>query len=140
MAAILLLLLANSVLLGCRATIPPGAEVTRLVIGEDSMTLEPSTVSAGDVYFEVEGPSEGLVFVTGMADGPQVPPFSDAAIARLVRDPDDTEGTASVDATVLDGIVTFKGVSALSPGKYAFTLEVGPGADAPLVAVLTVVP
>jgi hypothetical protein len=122
-----------------RVFIPTGAQVGRIVISGDTLTIEPSTVPAGDVYFAVEGLADGLGFVTGGGVGSATEPLTDADIARLARG--DRQGFAYIYGMVgEDDIVHFPG---LTPGKYAFILYqdgAGPGEGPRAIAILTVLP
>ena len=122
-----------------RVIIPTGALVGHIVITGDELTIEPSTVPAGDVYFAVDGPVDGLGFVTGGGVGSEIEPLTDADVARLARG--DRQGFAYVYGMVgEDDIVYFLGLTA---GKYAFILDpdgAGPGEVPRAMAVLTVLP
>lgn len=138
-AALLLTLTGCALLDPHRVIIPTGAQVGRIVISGDTLTIEPSTVPAGDVYFAVEGPPDGLGFVTGGGVGTVHEPLTDADMARLARG--DWQGLTYIYGMVgEDDIVSFHG---LSPGKYAFILGpdgAGRGEVPRAIAVLTVVP
>lgn len=59
-------------------TVPAGAQQVHVMVTESEVRLSPTTVRAGDVYLVLDGPGQGLSFVT-LGGGP----FDDAAIARL---------------------------------------------------------
>ena len=140
LAVSLLLLVAGCELLfGHRVTIPPSAQVGRIVISGETLTMDPTTVPAGDVYFEIEGSPHDLGWVTGSSEGWPPPALSNDDIARLARG--GRQGfTFHYGMVGEDNILKFSG---LLPGKYAFILNVddaGPG-DAPdAIAILTVLP
>jgi hypothetical protein len=137
--SLLLTLTGCALLYSHRVIIPTGAHVGHIVISGDTLTIDPSTVPAGDVYFAVDGPADGLGFVTGGADGPATPPLTDDDVTRLARG--DRQGFSYVYGMVgEDDIVYFLG---LSPGKYAFILDPDggdPGEVPRAMAILTVLP
>ena len=48
--------------------IPPGASTVRVLASEAGVRLTPDTAPAGDVYLVLDGPNQGIEFVSRLAD------------------------------------------------------------------------
>ena len=125
-----------------------------MVATEQSITLAPNTVRAGDIYLMLDEPTRSILFVQAQTSADGTPgPLDDEALERLRQG--DTFHTAvggaeaggcspAQDAENRGRIGPCGNVMqvALSPGTYAVVtgdLEVG-GATQPRIAVLTVEP
>lgn len=129
--------------------IPADAEsVVHVTATDDSVTIEPSTVSAGDVYFVLEGPNAAISFVA-RKDAPDAPVegMDAAQVERLAE--------GDYQFTAMDGFAVscapdewteerhWEGcgqnhVLALAPGLYALVAsDEAPGVP-PVMAVLEV--
>ena len=153
LTAILAALLTVS-LAGCGPThhpIPGGAQQVHVVVTDTEVRLDPSTVSAGDVYLVLDAPAEGsIAFVQAKATADATPgPLTDADIDRLAQG--DTQGTSigGMDAggcspeqnAEARGQVGYCGnvlMVTLTPGTYA--VLGGTPEDARPMAVLEVLP
>jgi hypothetical protein len=94
---VILLSLVAGMLVGCgrgQTPIPAGAQVVHVVATESEVSLDPSTVHAGEVYLVLDAPLDGSIsFVERKSDAAETPgPLSDDDLARLAQG--DTEGTA----------------------------------------------
>ena len=135
-------------------TVPAGAQVVHVVATEQSITLTPNSVRAGDVYLMLDGPSTSILFVQAQTSAEATPgPLDDESLERLRQG--DTFHTAvggmeaggcspAQDAENRGRMGPCGNVMqvVLSPGNYAVVtgeLEAG-GATPPRIAVLTVVP
>jgi predicted small lipoprotein YifL len=138
--AVLLPLLVAGTLAGCGhgpITVPPDAQVVHLAVSGDSVRLEPSTATAGDIYFVVDTPGAEVIQVQRKTMAEETEgPMSDEDLARLARG--DTEGM-SITCCLGTG-EPYGNVHkvVLSPGKYAF-LARQPETPGPM-AVLEVLP
>ena len=147
--------LAAFVAAACQSTtVPAGAQVVHVVATDQSITLTPNSVRAGEVYLVLDGPSTSILFVQSQTSAEATPgPLDDESLSRLRKG--DTFHTAVIG---LDAGGCSQGQDAenrgrmgpcgnvmqvvLSPGNYAVVageLEAG-GATAPRIGVLTVVP
>ena len=81
------LLLAVAVLLtACRTAdpIPVGAQVVHVAVTAASVTINPKTVRAGDVYVVLDGPELDVGFATSVPSAGATPgPLSDEELDRL---------------------------------------------------------
>jgi hypothetical protein len=131
--------------------IPANAEsVVHVTATEDSVTIEPSTVSTGDVYFVLEGPNTAVSFVA-RKEAPDAPieGMDAAQVERL------TEG--DYQFTAMDGFAVTcapdewteerhwagcgeNHVLPLRPGLYALLASGEAPGVAPVMAVLEVTP
>jgi hypothetical protein len=138
--AVLLSLLIAGTLAGCMPgpiTVPPDAQVVRVVVDGDSVRLEPSTAMACDIYSVVDTPGAEVIQVQRMTTAEETEgPMSDEDLARLALG--DTQGM-SITCCLGTG-EPYGNVHrlVLSPGKYAF-LARQPESPGP-VAVLEVLP
>ena len=142
---------------GCgrgQTPIPPGAQQVHVAVSASTVSLNPGTVRAGDIYVVLDTPGSSVGFVQAQHAETETPgPLSDEDLQRLSRG--DTQGTAiggfddvgcSASQRAEDrgqmgpcGNV-FKVV--LTAGEYAFfigDLEHGPGGEAS-ITVLEVLP
>lgn len=131
--------------------IPADAEsVVHVTATDDSVTIEPSTVSAGDVYFVLEGPNTAISFVA-RKDAPDAPVegMDAAQVERLAE--------GDYQFTAMDGFAVTCGpdewtekrhwegcgenhVLALGPGLYALVASDEAPSVSPVMAVLEVTP
>jgi hypothetical protein len=151
-------LLVGSIL-GCETptAVPAGAQVVHVTITGSSVTLEPGTVRAGDVYLELDSPLNGsLTFVARRDSETATPgPLSDDAIERLRRgdtfhtmiDGLDAGGCSPAQDAEARGKMGHCGnvmKAVVSPGRYVIAggmPEADPaGGPLPPMAILTVVP
>jgi hypothetical protein len=138
-SASLALALAGCDLMGHRVSVPPGSQVGHIVVGGDTLTLDPSSVPSGDIYFVIEGSPSSLGLVTGSGGGWPPPPLTDADVARLTNG-DRQRFTFSYGIVGEDNILKLSG---LLPGKYALILDPDDsqtGIAAGAIAILTVLP
>ena len=136
-----LLMAGGCGLLGNRVQVPPGVKVGHLAFADGTLTIDPSTVQAGDAYFAIDEGARavGPEFITGFSDDTSLPPLTDEDIARLARG--DGQGFSRISGMYGDDNIIW--LSGLLPGKYAFVIDrstqARPNAP-PVMAVLTVVP
>jgi hypothetical protein len=127
-----------------------------MVVTDEAISLEPTTVRAGDVYLVLDSPADGsIVFFQSKASASATPgPLTDAELARIALG--DTQGTemGGLDAGGCDAGQNAAGRGRtgpcgnamhvmLVPGKYAIladTPEAGSSAAQPPMAVLEVTP
>jgi hypothetical protein len=141
---------------GCESTtaVPAGAQVVRVVATEQSITLAPDSVRAGDVYLLLDEPTRSILFVQSQTSAEATPgPLDDEALERLRQGDTFHTAVSGFDAGGCSpgqdaenrGRMGHCGnvmLVVLSPGDYAVVtgdLE-GDGATRPRIAVLTVVP
>jgi hypothetical protein len=119
-------------------TIPPGAQVVRVVVTDSEVTLQPAFVRPGDVYLQIEAPPGSSLSFVARKDSPEATPgpLSVADLERLRTGDTFHTSTESTESGVMK--------LTLSPGAYAL---VGGSPDpdpatgrVPPMAVLTVVP
>lgn len=141
-------------LLGCDVhepiEIPAGAQVVHVTATDETVTLAPSTVSAGDVYFVLEGPNPAISFVA-RKDAP------DAPIEGMDETQMDRFAQGDYQFTAMDGFSVTCGpeewteerhwagcgenhVLTLEPGLYALAASDEAPGVAPVMAVLEVTP
>ena len=90
-SAATILALALAVLPGCvlfhahePVVIPDGAQVVRIAVSGEGVSLEPASVRAGDVYLVNEGPSGSYQFLSSMPTPDASPgPFTQAGVDRI---------------------------------------------------------
>ena len=87
-----LLLLVAASLVACRTAdpIPSGAQQVHLAVTEASVTINPKTVRAGDVYVVLDGPELHVGFAmsvpnAGATPGPLATRTSIACVAAMSR-------------------------------------------------------
>jgi hypothetical protein len=131
-----------SVVAGCgqtQVTVPPGAQLVHLVATETEVRLDAASVRTGDVFVQLDDPSEGgsFTFVERKAAADDTPgPLTDDDLERVAQG--DTRGT-SISAygpscvgpqgsdrghLVGEGVCGDVWKFTLVPGKYAI---LGPG-------------
>jgi hypothetical protein len=128
---------------GCESAtgIPAGAQQVRVVATAASVQVTPATVHAGDVYFVLGLPPQGVLldFVRGSAGVGGA--LTDADLARLTRN-EDSEGLSSEAMDVSCCGNVYK--KTLAPGRYAFVVHdpraAQPGLPPVSIAVLEVQP
>ena len=91
--------LLSGIAIGCTSAtpVPSGAQVVNIAVTPSSVTLQPQTVRAGEVYLELDSPASGsFAFVAG-SDSPNATPgpLSPDRIARLRNG--DTLHTATIE-------------------------------------------
>src|SRR6476659_5666410 len=82
------LLLVAALLVACRTAdpIPSGAQQVHVAVTQSSVTINPKTVRAGDVYVVLEGPELHVGFAMSVPNAGASPgPLSDADLDRLAR-------------------------------------------------------
>ena len=138
------------------APIPSGAQQVHIAATETSLSLQPATIRAGDVYVVLDGPRQNVVMVSQKRTADATPgPMSDDDLARLQRG--DMEGT-STEGISVSGSAEQRAAArgqvgeggnaylfTLAPGKYAFLLappdSAPPGQMSPgAMAILEVSP
>jgi hypothetical protein len=148
----LLFLVAVS-LIACRTAdpIPSGAQQVHVAVTRASVTINPKTVRAGDIYVVLDGPELHVGFAMSVPNASAAPgPLSDADLDRLARGDAQGLGLSSFgvgcDAAQRAedrGKIGYCGNvrrQPLSAGKYAFYIG-SPGADGiHSIAVLDVLP
>jgi hypothetical protein len=130
------LLLVAALLVACRTAdpIPSGAQQVHVAVTRSSVTINPKTVHAGDVYVVLDGPGQSVLFVARKPAAEATPgPMSDDDLDRLSRG--DTQATSIEGISVgcsptqraaARGKVGYCGnvyKLVLAPGKYAFLLD-----------------
>jgi hypothetical protein len=130
----LILGLVGGIATGCSVgltPVPSGAQQVHMADTDASMSLQPATVRAGDVYVVLDGPRQSVVLVSQKRTAEATPgPMSDDDLARLRWG--DTEGTSTESLSVTcsaeqraaargqvgecGNVYRFT----LAPGKYAF--------------------
>jgi hypothetical protein len=149
-----LALVLGLVAIGCDVhqpiSIPPGATQVHVRASEDAVTLAPAAVAAGEVYLVLEGPDQGIVLVSRMADPDEPPGPMDAAQVERVR-AGDLQSTSSelfqvscapgdwTEETHWDGCGNVFPVM-LTPGLYVIAATGGGPDDVVPTAVLEVGP
>jgi hypothetical protein len=140
---------------GCgrgQATIPPGGQQVHVSVTGENVSLDPSTVQAGDVYVVLDTPGSAVGFASRQGSAEETPgPLSDDDLERLAVG--DTEGTAisgfddmgcSADQRAEDrGLMGYCGnvfKESLTPGKYAFYIGDLEGQGPHSIAILEVLP
>ena len=148
------LLLAVAVLLtACRTAdpIPAGAQVVHVTVTTASVTINPTTVRAGDVYVVLDGPELSVGFAMSVPNAGATPgPLSDEDLNRLRRG--DLQGLGlsgfevGCDAAQRAedrGKIGYCGnvrKQPVQPGKYAFYIGSPEGGGIRSMAVLEVLP
>jgi hypothetical protein len=138
---------------GSTTAVPAGAQVVHVVATEQSITLAPDSVRAGDVYLMLDEPTRSILFVQSMTSAAATPgPLDHDALERLRRGDTLHTAVSGLDAggcspaqdaehrgrTGPCGNVM---LVVLSPGTYAIVAgELEGGGAPPRIAVLTVVP
>lgn len=140
----------------CESTtaVPAGAQVVHVIATEQSITLAPNSVRAGDVYLVLDEPTRSIQFVQSMTSAEATPgPLDDESLDRLRHGDTFHTAVSGLDAGGCSPAQDAENRGrmgpcgnvmqvVLSPGSYAVVtgaLEVG-GATPPRIAVLTVVP
>ena len=130
--------------------IPAGAEVVRVTASDEEVRLTPETAAAGDVYLVLEGPNQGIEFVSRLVD-------PDASPEGMTQAEIDRVAAGDYQSTMLEGFsVTcaadewtdaqqWEGCGenvklTLAPGLYAVLASPDEPGVAPVMAVLEVTP
>ena len=130
--------------------IPAGAEVVRVTASDEEVRLAPETAAAGDVYLVLEGPNQGIEFVSRLAD-------PDASPEGMTQAEIDRVAAGDYQSTMLEGFsVTcaadewteaqhWEGCGenvrlTLTPGLYAVLASPDEPGVAPVMAVLEITP
>ncbi len=131
---LLILGLVGGIATGCRdglTPVPSGAQRVHIADTDTSLSLQPATVRAGDVYVVLDGPRQSVVLVSQKRTAEATPgPMTDDDLDRLRWG--DTEGTLTEGLSVTcsaeqraaargqlgecGNVYRFT----LAPGKYAF--------------------
>ncbi len=128
--AVLMLGLAGCIATGCSgglAPIPSGAQQVHVADSDSSLSLQPTTVHAGDVYVVLDGPRQNVLLVSQKRTAEATPgPMSDDDLARLRRG--DTEGTSTEGISVTcsaEQRASARGRVGYCGNAYRFTLTAG---------------
>jgi hypothetical protein len=130
--------------------IPPGASTVRVLASEDGVVLTPATAPAGDVYLVLDGPDQGIEFVSRLAD-------PDGSPEGMTQDQIDAVAAGDFQSTMLEGFSVTCGADewtfeqrwegcgenvklTLTPGFYAVLAGAEEPGVAPVMAVLEVTP
>ena len=130
--------------------IPAGAQVVHVSASDDAVSIEPATVTAGDVYFVLEGPNPAISFVANK-DAPDAPieGMDEAEVERLAHGDyiytamDGFNVTCAADAWTEERHWQGCGenhVLPLEPGLYALVASDEEPGVPPVMAVLKVTP
>ncbi len=136
--------------------IPSGAQQVHIVVTDETISLEPTTVRAGDVYLVLDSPADGsIVFFQSKASASATPgPLTDAELARIALGDTQRTEMGGLDAGGCDAGQNAAGRGRTGPcgnamhvvlaaGKYAVlgeSPEAGGSAAQPPMAVLEVTP
>jgi hypothetical protein len=151
-AAVLAAMLAAA----CESTtaVPAGAQVVHVVATEQSITLAPNSVRAGDVYLMLDEPTRSILFVQSQTSAEATPgPLDSEALERLRTGDTFHTAVSGLDAGGCSPAQDAENRGrmgpcgnvmqvVLSPGDYAVVIGEldGVGATRPRIAVLTVLP
>ena len=140
-------------LTACRTAdpIPPGAQQVHVAVTQASVTINPRTVRAGDIYVVLEGPELDVGFAMSVPNAGATPgPLSDADLDRLARGEVQGLGLRSFEVgcdaaqrAEDRGKIGYCGNvrrQPLSAGKYAFYIGSPEAGGVRSMAVLEVLP
>jgi len=140
-------------LAGCRSAdpVPAGAQVVHVAVTNDTVSLEPATVHAGDVYVSLEGPVLSVGFAQSVpVAGAEPGPMNDDELKRLAGGSTEGIGVSGFDVGCSEaqqaedrgkqGYCGNVRKQPLTVGKYAFFIRGPEGAAPKSIAILEVLP